>query len=388
MKQYDINPRHISDSELQQLKENLRELGDLSGIVHDVNSDYIISGNQRSKVFDINDCEITITEQYDPPTETGTIAHGFIIWNNEKYAYRKVDWTQEQCKKANITANKLGGEFDWDELANSFDVEELTEWGFEDEELFGDGMFEEQAREDDFEVPDEDEIETDIQEGDLIAIGRHRLLCADSTDSEQVEYLMQNGKADLLFTDPPHDVEQHNLISFIEPFCEGVKFVLHNDLFLSKLSSQFEERFERYFVHDFVFHIGGGNRFYSQNDLIACFDYSSDRYFPQKDGFSTVIRKMTERQKGTKTLDHQHQKPIYLLAEFISHFSKEDESILDLYLGSGTTMVAAHQLDRTCYGMELDPKYCQVIIDRMLKLEPSLEVKVNNEPYGISRQAK
>jgi len=56
--------------------------------------------------------------------------------------------------------------------------------------------------------------------------------------------------------------------------------------------------------------------------------------------------------------------------------------VADLFLGSGTTMVAAHQLNRKCYGMELDPKYCQVIVDRMQKLDPSLDIKINGKPYG------
>ena len=79
---------------------------------------------------------------------------------------------------------------------------------------------------------------------------------------------------------------------------------------------------------------------------------------------------------------HPTQKPISLSAYAIPDFINEKELILDLFLGSGSTMVAAHQLNRKCYGMELDPKYCQVIIDRMHKLDPSLEIKINGKPYG------
>jgi DNA modification methylase len=75
---------------------------------------------------------------------------------------------------------------------------------------------------------------------------------------------------------------------------------------------------------------------------------------------------------------HPTQKPIYVVEHFIN---KENGSILDLFLGSGSTMVAAHQLQRKCYGMELDPKYCQVIVDRMHNLDPSLEIKINGKPY-------
>ena len=74
-------------------------------------------------------------------------------------------------------------------------------------------------------------------------------------------------------------------------------------------------------------------------------------------------------------------KPIPLIENAINNSSKEGMKILDLFLGSGSTMVASHQLNRKCYGMELDPKYCQVIVDRMLKLDPTLKVKRNGQPY-------
>ncbi len=74
-------------------------------------------------------------------------------------------------------------------------------------------------------------------------------------------------------------------------------------------------------------------------------------------------------------------KPVELAAKAVEHAIRKDDMVLDLFLGSGTTMVAAHQLNRKCYGMELDPKYCQVIIDRMLKLDPSLKIKRNGQEY-------
>ena len=74
-------------------------------------------------------------------------------------------------------------------------------------------------------------------------------------------------------------------------------------------------------------------------------------------------------------------KPIELCEFYINNSSQNNNIIIDSFLGSGSTMVAAHQLNRKCYGMELDPKYCQVIIDRMHKLDPSLEIKINGKPY-------
>lgn len=132
MQQYSKNPRKISEAQLEQLKQNIQELGDLSGIVHDLNTDEIISGNQRSKVININECEIEIVKKYDKPNEQGTIAFGFVIFENQRLNYRQVRWNEKQREKACITANALGGEFDYKILQSEFDTELLKGWGIED----------------------------------------------------------------------------------------------------------------------------------------------------------------------------------------------------------------------------------------------------------------
>src|ERR671925_577567 len=106
MKPFSKNARKISEEQLADLESFLRELGDLGGIVHDLNSDQIIGGNQRSKVFDINDCEIIIEHKLKRPDSQGTVALGYVIWEKKRYSYRQVKWTPKQCEKANIIANK------------------------------------------------------------------------------------------------------------------------------------------------------------------------------------------------------------------------------------------------------------------------------------------
>lgn len=137
MKQYNKNPRKISEKQLAKLKANIEELGDLSGIVHDLNSDEIISGNQRSRVIDINKCQIDIVEKYDTPNKQGTVAWGYVIFDGQKLNYRQVRWDEKQREKANITANKLGGEFDYSILENKFNTEDLVNWGFKENDLTG-----------------------------------------------------------------------------------------------------------------------------------------------------------------------------------------------------------------------------------------------------------
>ena len=135
MKNYHKNPRQIKDKQFANLRAWLLELGDLSGIVHDLVSDEVISGNQRMRAIDIAKCEIALTEGPHEPDAQGTVAHGYVIWQGAKYNYRQVRWTAEQCEKANIVANKAGGSWDFDILANEWEKDDLLEWGFELEEL-------------------------------------------------------------------------------------------------------------------------------------------------------------------------------------------------------------------------------------------------------------
>lgn len=88
-----------------------------------------------------------------------------------------------------------------------------------------------------------------------------------------------------------------------------------------------------------------------------------------------------EIDRPLKSKEHPTMKPVALCAKGIANSSVERDVVLDLFLGSGSTMVACEQLNRRCYGMEIEPKYCQVTIDRMLKLEPQIEVKINGKPY-------
>lgn len=130
------NPRWITKEQFAHLKEHLEDLGDLSGIVYCHNNKSFVGGNQRSEVF--NGAKIEITETFDPPTIAGTFAHGFIIYNGEKYAYREVVFSESDFKKACIVANNDGGAFDWDILANDWDKEQLNDWGMVTPDEWGD----------------------------------------------------------------------------------------------------------------------------------------------------------------------------------------------------------------------------------------------------------
>ena len=132
--QFGENPRKIEDSKLEKLESSLEELGDLSGIVHNISTDEIICGNQRSKVMKLDKSKVEILIKFDEPDEQGTIALGFINHNGKKYNFRQVDWSKEQIDKAAIIANVHAGFWDFEAL-QEWDSSFLKEAGFNDWEL-------------------------------------------------------------------------------------------------------------------------------------------------------------------------------------------------------------------------------------------------------------
>jgi len=131
IKSYKNNPRTISARQLQDLRKWMRELGDVSGIVHDLNSNQIVGGNQRSRVININKCKITIEHEYPKPDSQGTVRQGYVIWQGHKYNYRAVRWTKAQCDRANLIANKAGGQWNYAVLGANYSQDLLQEIHFD-----------------------------------------------------------------------------------------------------------------------------------------------------------------------------------------------------------------------------------------------------------------
>lgn len=307
------------------------------------------------------------------------------------------DWSEEQRKEFIIKDNVGFGEWDWDDLANEWDLEDLQDWGLD---LPGDLTFEElEAEEDDYEMPDE--IKTDIVKGDIIEIGEHRLMCGDSTDSDQVAKLMNGEKADMVFTDPPYGVSyQSNMRTKTDKF----EVLKNDDVFITEWINNLP-LFSNGFVfvwtswkvisewinfckdigelsNIIVWNKGGGGIGDLQKTFLT--DYEVALVYHR--GAKIIGKRIGSvwnigKDNASKYL-HPTQKPIELAGMAIENILIKNKVCLDLFLGSGSTMVAAHQLKRKCYGMELDEKYCQVIIDRMLKLDENLEVKINGKSYG------
>jgi DNA modification methylase len=305
----------------------------------------------------------------------------------------------EQIRQRILLDNVEFGEFDKDILANNWEIEELQELGLPElsgivEEL----TLEPEAGEDNYEIPEE--VKTDIVLGDLFEIGEHRLLCGDSTDSDQVAKLMNGEKADMVFTDPPYGVSyQSNMrtstekfdvlkndndfitgwINHLPLFSKGFVFVWTSWKVLKQWIKFCEPIGE--LSNLIVWDKGGGGigdlkkTFSTDFELALVYNREAEIKGKRLGSVWSI-----GKDDANKYL-HPTMKPVKLPATAIENLIDSNEIVLDLFLGSGSTMVAAHQLNRKCYGMELDPKYCQVIVDRMLKLDPTLTIKKNGKVW-------
>ena len=307
----------------------------------------------------------------------------------------------------------------YNQRSNPIDLEVLTEWvNIEQVEVEVQSLnvvdindIEEEAQEileaeeDDFDSTPPETPETVL--GDIYEIGEHRLLCGDSTDSDQVAKLMNGQKADMVFTDPPYGVSyegghnkkkrtgiQNDTLQgqeltdlFYEALVNGELFSHEHSAFyiwyangkavetfasFSKLSLKVRAVICWYKVKS------GLGAFMSQYipNYEPCIYAYKEGYIPQWFGPSDE-KTVWELKKESKNEFHPTQKPIELPERAIKNSSKENDIVLDLFGGSGSTMVAAQQLKRKARLMEFDPKYCDVIIKRMIKLDSNLKIKRN-----------
>ena len=374
------NPRIIKDIKFKQLVKSIQDFPqmlELRPIVIDENN-MVLGGNMRLKAC----------------IEAGLTDVPVIHANN----------LSEDKKKEFIVKDNVGyGEWDWDDLANNWDAEELTQWGLDIPNFDVNNL---EAEEDDFAVPDGG-TETDIVLGDLFEIGEHRLLCGSSTNADDVVKLMNGNKANMVFTDPPYGV------SYVGGVIHGNKINTTHKREMLK-NDEVDVYADFISLLPLVIDNGALYIFYATRNSYELFkplkengidimavlawikintgyadmnSHYKNRYEPfvyckigQKTNFigATTENTTWEIEKDRDNKLHPTQKPISVPSRAIGNH--DAEIVADLFSGSGSTMVASHQLKRKCYGMELDPKYCQVIVDRMQKLDPSLIIKKNGLP--------
>ena len=362
------NPRknlEPGDIEYDKLKKSIMEFGEVDPIVWNETTGNIVGGHQRFKVLrDMGQ------EDFDVSVVSLDIAQEGAL----NIALNKISGEWDYPKLKDLIAEIDTGEFDIG--ITGFDAEELKE-------LFG---FESKAGETEDDAIPED-VEPICKTGDLYRLGDHRLLCGDATSKDDVERLMDGKKADMVFTDPPYGMNLDTDYSKMS----------HRDDFKKSKGVKDSKEYRPVIGDDKPFDIGifdwinckeqfwwgadyyrktipgGGSWFVWDKRTEDNFDKMYGNTFELC--FSMQVHKRmvlrirwcgifgSEQELGSNRV-HPTQKPIQLCQWFIDKYSKPGDCILDLFGGSGSTLIACEKLDRKCYMMEIDPHYNDVIIKR------------------------
>ena len=362
IKPYENNPRKLKDSAIEKVAMSLKEYGFRQPIVVDKDR-IIVVGHTRyraSKKLGFKEVPITIADNLTP----------------------------EQINAYRIADNRTAEESEWDSELLKMEIKDLESKDFKldllgfNEDQLNDMLFEEkQGLTDEDEVPESPE-EPITKLGDIWKLGNHRLMCGNSVDYEDVHKLMDNKIADLVNTDPPYGVnyqsnmrtksEKFDIIKnddkilditpMIDKFSKGWVFIWTTWKVIDKwLDNTKSFGFPTNMV---VWHKGGGGI----GDLKKTFstDYEMALVFNRgAELCGKRIGSVWKLQKD-KAIKYKHptQKPVELSVEAIDKTTNPKSIVMDLFLGSGSSLIACEKMDRICYGMELDPIYCDVIIKR------------------------
>jgi DNA modification methylase len=323
---------------------------------------------------------------------------------SDDWIEKVTDLTEEQKKEFIVKDNAhWGSEWDFDMLKDwNIDLEDFG-IKFEDLEIET-----EETELEEVEPEDVNEVKTEIQEGDLFKIGNHRLMCGDILKYDK--QLMNDKKAQMCFTDPPWNVNYGQ-----NPPSWKKRKKIEND----NLGANFEEILKDWFtiyknnmvkgasvyivmsppewgslmnvLKDLDYHWSSTIIWVKDSLVLSRKDYHTQyeplwygwledgRINPLKDRCQSDVWQIPRPKRSE---EHPTMKPIELCARAIINSSKEGDLLIDYFGGSGSTMVACEQLNRVCYMSEIDESYCQVIINRMIKLNPDLEVKCLNRDFN------
>ena len=352
---YEKNPRK-NNSAVAYVAESIKQFGFKVPIIIDKNN-VIVAGHTRykaAKKLGINTVPVIIAD----------------------------DLTDEQIKAFRLADNKVAEQAEWDidllneELEEIFDID-MTDFGFEVLEE------EKEVEEDGYEPVKPKEPVT--QKGDIWKMGGHVLLCGDSTCTTDVEKLMQGEKADMCFTDPPYGYEYQSnarnkskkfdvienddkILDFfpnIQLVCNGFVFICTTWKVLDKWLPLFKKYHE--LTNMIIWNKGGGgigdlkHTFSTDYEVILCASNGKE-LTGKRIGSVWTIKK-----DSSSSYVHPTQKPVKLSEFAIRNTTERGDIVLDLFGGSGSTLIACEQMERKCRIMEYDPAYCDVIVDRWEK---------------------
>ena len=416
---FDGNPRQMSEKQADDLLKSLKKFNLVEIPVIDTEN-RVLAGNMRVTSLHVLGRE------------------------NEEIEVRVPNraLTEKEAREYLLRSNKNTGSWDMDVLAN-FDEDMLIDVGWDSVEL--DKIFGLDEKPEDDDVP-EIRAETETKSGDLFILGEHRLLCGDSTKKEDVERLMDGGKADMGFTSPPYwvgkEYETQKTIEEIEEFiikiCGSYNFAVKKDCsrIIINTSTGFTTSFDKknkrqtmllidkwangfFFLDWNLRHVRhwikegqlasiapkgdmidqhceflgtfendkGENRKF--DDIIEMDDVNIIETFYNKKGVSLgqnrtnrkwALRSFWDDIKGNaKQTGHCAAFPVELVTRHLLLYTIRGSIVLDLFLGSGSTLIACQKLNRRCYGIKIDPIYCDVIISRYCKYVGSNTVIKNGE---------
>lgn len=368
---YVNNARTHSPEQINKLRSSLREFGFINPVI--IDRDFgVIAGHGR-----------ILAAKEEGITEVPCVF---------------ADHLTEAQKKAYIIAdNRMAMDAGWDEELLRVEIEalqaeafDLSLTGFDEKELSD--LFKDDAdvQEDDFDVDAELEKPTFSKSGDVWTLGRHRLVCGDSTKAETFETLMQGRKANLVVTDPPYNVNyegtagkikndnlaDEKFYQFLFDAFSNIEKVMADDASIYVFHADTEGLNFRKAFSDAGFYLSGCCIWKKPSLVLGRSPYQWQHepclYGWKKSGKHQwyADRKQTtiwEFEKTKKNTDHPTMKPIPLLAYPIQNSSMSNTLILDPFGGSGSTLIACEQTDRSCYTIELDEKYCDVIVKRYIE---------------------
>jgi len=373
LRNWDKNPRAIKSNKFQELKERIKKYGQFKPVITTLDGE-VIGGNMRLRAMkDLGIQEIWVSV-VEPKTNAEKIE--IALADNEEMGYYQEDQLAELISeykneiKLESFSIHLGDGVNLEDLLNKYQPEEIIE----------------------DEAPEVEE-EAISELGALYQLGNHRLMCGDSTNIEHVEMLMGGKKADMLFTDPPYNVDytgktKNSLKIQNDNFDDSTFFQFLYDAFLN-MSSFLKEGASYYVCHAASEGINFSKALKDTGFLLKqCIIWNKNTMvmgrqdyhwkhepilYGWKDGGSHKWygdRKQVtvwDLDRPLRNAEHPTMKPLKLIEKAINNSSKTDDIVMDLFGGSGSTLITCEQTQRINYSMELDPRYVDVIRKRYAK---------------------
>lgn len=396
IKTYSGNARTHDKEQINQIKNSIEEFGFLNPILLDKNHE-ILAGHGRLAAAKLLGLKAVPTIKFDHLSESQKIAYTLA----DNRIAENSGWDFDQLK---LEFEKLHvDEFNFDLLG--FDDDEL-------DDLIPQSVSSSNKNQEEIEdnLPDLDENIYGVLRGDIWQLGNHRIMCGDSTDKLDVDILMNGEKADMVFTDPPYNVasESKNVAASVSKAMNDLKNAdwdknFEIELVLNIIKNNIDNGSIYVWCNHFLFSrimsclspwakFNGWNvwtkpnpmpslmkRHWTWNSELCCyFTIGKHTFNFPENGHALASWSFNKIHVATEGVGHPTQKPIKLCEHVINHSSNKGKMVLDLFLGSGSTLIACEKTGRKCYGMEIDPHYCSVIIKRWEDYTGLKAERINN----------